>query len=111
MVNTDSEAVRAENIEPLNPYVVQDPNQKNREDGTDHCATLSISATQYVLMASVTTTYKKIHPLHVALYTGSGYNVTRWDFLPFSWQRFLIRNASLPSVGYANRNPYRSNMR
>lgn len=73
MVKKKTEAFRAEEMEPLNPGVVLWTNQEEREYVTsaDHSTTLSISATNFVVMASVGTTYRAMHQLHVVLETGS----------------------------------------
>lgn len=65
-----SDAVRAKKIEPLNPDIVQEINQEELEYGSDHRANLFISAAHYVVMASVSRTYKKMKPFHVVLDTG-----------------------------------------
>lgn len=74
MVKTKSYVVSAKHIEPLNPEVVRKTNHEERDyvTGSAHSATLSIWATHYVLMESVSTTYNKMHPLHVVRETGSG---------------------------------------
>lgn len=70
MVKNNSEAIRPNQIEPLNPNFVRDTSQEEwlYVTGADNCATLSILATHDVPMASVDTTYNKIHP--VVLNTG-----------------------------------------
>lgn len=81
--------------------------QEERYDvtGADHRATLSILATHYGLMASVGTNYKKVHPFHVAIDIGSGYNVIRLDVFPLDLKRCFIRSAPLPNLRDANGNP------
>lgn len=101
MVKKNCEAVHAKQIEPLKPDIVRDNNQQEREDvtGADNKATPLMCGTHYVLMASVGTNYKAMHPLNVVLYTGSIYRVISRDVFTVDWKRFLISDARLPNSG------------
>lgn len=94
-------------IEKRDTGIMRETNQEDEQDVTDNhqASILSISASQYVFMASVGVSYKSMHLLSVVMDNWSASHVLSWDVFTFDWQRYDIRDAKFTDMGDANENP------
>ena len=61
-----------------------------------------LRAPQYVVSASVGFVPRHMRTAHITLDTGAGVNIIRQNLLPADWQRYRMRDVSLPALGDAN---------
>ena len=66
-----------------------------------------LTSSHYILSGSVGPSPSAMRPFHMALDTGSGYNVIRLRDLPQLWENYRIPDASVPALGDANGNRLR----
>ena len=91
--------------EAINPDVIYAPYTRYPRQLDDLVCVLT--ATHYVVSCSVGPDPRNLRPFSAVFDTSSGPNLTRKSALFDGWERYFVRNATVPRLGDANGGPLR----